>query len=422
MAPIPIGSMVPLSGASSADGREFRNGLQLAIEEVNAKGGILGRPLTPVFLDTGDQSAEAVTAAARKLIFTHNVHAIINGYNIGAQNAEYDAIADAGIIYIHHNTLLQHHDTVASDPQRYFGCFMGDPAEYWYGQGFIKFISWLRDTGQWRPESNRLAIISGTRPYSIVIANAMRSVAADFGWSVVFGPEIVRTPTTNWTSVIERVRATKPAVLANTHFYARDIAHFQLQFMTNPMDCLVYLQYGAMHKTFLEIAGSAAEGVIVGTVIGLLQDNVGRAFGRRYFARFGPESTPEVGCLPYSSLHHYAIAAAVAGGTAPPFEKRQNREVAKRLLEISYRSVTGTIRYHPKWRAAVPYPDATNDPSQGVPHLFYQVQDCRKEQVVIAPVPYNTGRFRMPTWIAGSKSVLSGTDAVLTFDPSAPRA
>lgn len=409
MSIIPIGSMVPLTGASAADGREFRNGVLLAVEEINASGGILGQQLAPIFVDTADQSAESVMAAARNLISTHKVHAIINGYNIGAQNAEYDAVADAGIIYIHHNTLLQHHDTVISDPNRYFGCFMGDPAEYWYGQGFIKFISWLRDTGQWRPDSNRLAIISGSRPYSIVIANAMCSVAEDFGWSVVFGPEIVKTPTTSWSSVLERVRATRPVVLANTHFYARDIAHFQLQFIRNPLDCLVYLQYGAMHKTFIEIAGAAAEGAVVGTVIGLLHDEVGRDFSRRYFARFGSESTPEVGCLPYSSVHHYAIAAAVAGGTAPPFEHNQNREIARRLLEISYRSVTGTIRYHPRWQAAVPYPDATNDPSQGVPHLFYQIHDYRKEQVVIAPVPYNTGHFRLPPWLTRASANFKST-------------
>ena len=107
--------MVPLTGTSANDGREFRNGLQLAISEVNAEGGILGRQLKPIFIDTGNQTASEVVRAAHVLISEHRVHAIINGYNIGTQNSEYEPIADSGIIYIHHNTLLQHHDTVASD-------------------------------------------------------------------------------------------------------------------------------------------------------------------------------------------------------------------------------------------------------------------------------------------------------------------
>lgn len=132
--PIPIGSLVPLTGPSTIDGAEFRNGVSFACEEINAKGGLLGHPLQPIFMDTGRQSAEEVASAAARLIEEHGVHAVINGYNIGPQNSEYEPIADAGIIYIHHNTLLQYHDTVQSNPERYFGCFMANPAEYWYGQ------------------------------------------------------------------------------------------------------------------------------------------------------------------------------------------------------------------------------------------------------------------------------------------------
>lgn len=396
---IPIGSLVPLTGPSAADGAEFRNGVILASEEINKRGGILGRPLKPVFIDTCRQSAEEVVAGANRLIDEHQVHAIINGYNIGPQNSEYETIADAGIIYIHNNTLLQHHDTIRSNPERYFGCFMADPADYWYGQGFIKFISWLRDSAQWKPENNRIAIISGSKPYSIVIANAMASAARQFGWEVAFGPKIVTTPTTSWRPVLAEARQTNPAVLANTHFYSGDLAQFQLQFMEDPFNSIVYLQYGAMHQSFVDQAGEKARGIIVSTVIGLLRDEMGQAFARRYVERFGPGSTPQVGCQSYSSMHHYAVAASLAGGTGGPGEFAQNRELARYLRESVYRSVAGIIRYHPEWQSAIPYPDYVRDPSLGMPHLFYQIQDHEKEQALIAPEPYNTERFALPPWI-----------------------
>lgn len=396
---IPIGGMMPLTGPSAADGVEFRNGVVLAIEEINARGGLLGRMLKPVFIDTGRQSAAEVVSAARRLIDTHKVHAIINGYNIGPQNSEYEPIADAGIIYIHTNTLLQHHDTVMSDRERYFGCFQADPADYWYGQGFIKFISWLRDSGQWAPESNRLAIISGSKPYSIVIANAMASVAGQFGWQVVFGPRIVSTPTTQWRDVLNEARSASPSVLVNTHFYSGDLAQFQMQFMENPLNCIVYLQYGAMHQSFVDIAQEKAVGVIVSTVIGLLRDDMGHGFARRYIARFGEGSTPQVGCQSYSATLHYALAASLAGGTGGPGDFPQNRKVATHLKETIYRSVTGIIHYHPEWQSAIPYPDLVHDPSLGMPHLFYQIQDHEKEQALIAPEPYNTSKFKLPPWM-----------------------
>lgn len=395
---IPIGSMVPLTGPSAVDGAEFRKGIILACEDINAAGGLLGRKLQPVFVDTGRQSPEEVVGAANRLIEHHRVHAIVNGYNIGPQNSEYEPIADAGIIYINHNTLLQHHDTVLSNPTRYFGCFMGNPAEYWYGQGFVKFLSWLRDSGQWKPENNRLAIISGSKPYSIVIANAMAGAATQFGWTVGFGPKIVPTPRTDWRDVLDEARSGDPAVIANTHFYASDLASFQCQFMERPSNSLIYLQYGAMHRSFIELAQDKSVGVIVSAVTGLLRDEIGRNFAHRYNARFGHDSTPQVGCQCYNALRHYAVAAAVAGGSGAPGDLAQNRKVAENLLDIPYRGVAGIIRYHRQWQAAMAYPDQMHDPSLAMPHLFYQVQDYAGELALIAPEPYNVDRFVLPPW------------------------
>ena len=397
---IPIGSMVPLSGPSAADGKEFRNGIQMAADEINTRGGILGKKIEMHFEDTGTQSAPEVVHAANRLINENGVHAIVNGYNIGSQNSEYEVIADAGIIYIHHNTLLQHHDTVMSDPDRYFGCFMGDPAEYWYGQGFIKFISWLRDTGQWEPRNRRIAIVSGNKPYSVVIANAMASASPQFGWKLVKRPIVVSSPTENWGEILDEIRGYDPAVLAITQFYSGDLARFQLKFMENPIPSLLYLQYGALHKTFTDIVGDKGKGVIVGTMIGLPRDEIGENFARAYRDRFGPNSTPEVGCQPYTSLHHYAIAAAIAGRTGAPGEAKINRTVAKCLMDYPYRSVSGTIRFHPKWQAAVPYPDAAHDPSLGLPHLFYQVRGPDQKQALIAPEPYADSQFELPPWLS----------------------
>src|SRR6516165_9752192 len=45
--PIPVGGGVPLTGWAAADGIEFKRGLEIACEEINAVGGILGRPHEP---------------------------------------------------------------------------------------------------------------------------------------------------------------------------------------------------------------------------------------------------------------------------------------------------------------------------------------------------------------------------------------
>jgi branched-chain amino acid transport system substrate-binding protein len=396
-APIPIGSMYPLTGAAAVDGTGYKRGIELAIDEINAYGGILGRPLEPYSVDTKTMSAAEVTAAANFLIDRHKVHAIINGYNIGPNDAEYEPIADAGIIYMHVNTAIQHHNTVKSNPQRYFSCFMADPAEYWYGAGFVTTLADLRDSKQWAPPNNKIAIIVGSIPYSVVIADAMREYAPKRGFEIAFS-EVVQTPTTEWGPVLAKVRALAPAAIANTHFFAGDIAQCQLQFAANPTNSLVYYQYGALLKAFRDIAGDASVGVLTGTVDGLLPDDIGKKYVEAHAKKYGPDADPQPGAIVYGPMHHFALAAAVAGGTGEPGNLEQNRKVAWALKRFTYRGPSGAYWYHPEFQATVPYPTYTRDASIGHPHLLQQIQDKNSPPLVIHPEPYTNGKFQKPSW------------------------
>ena len=77
--PIPVGQAAPLTDFAAADGVEFKNGLTLACEEINALGGILGRPLEPYFEDTKQMGDATNVQAVQRLIDRHSVHAILNG-------------------------------------------------------------------------------------------------------------------------------------------------------------------------------------------------------------------------------------------------------------------------------------------------------------------------------------------------------
>ncbi len=396
--PIPIGGGVPLTGWAAADGIEFKRAMEMAVDEINALGGILGRPLEPVFEDTKEQGADNIIPAMQRLIDRHGVHAIINGYNTGAVTAEYDAIADAGIIYIHHNTDIVHHTTVGDDPDRYFGIFMGDPAEYWYGEGLLSFLNGLGSAGKWERPNNKIAVVTGSQNYSVVIADAIRDKAKDYGWEISLYETVV-VPISEWGPTLAKIRNDPPAVVAVTHWVPQDLAQFMLQFVPNPTPSLVYMQYGPSLAAFREIGKEATDGVLYSTVIASLRDEIGENFNTRYKERFGPSSSPLVAAQVYDSVQYYALAAAIAGGTGGPGEFETNMKVSERLRRMIYRGVMGTTHFFLPEQAAIPYPDATDDPSLGMPHQYLQIQDFTKEPELIAPPPYETAEFKMPPWI-----------------------
>lgn len=83
---IKIGHLVALTGPSAVFGQSEETGLQIAVEEINKKGGLLGRQIEIVALDTRSDPAEAVNAA-RRLISQEKVFAIIGVAQSGVANA-----------------------------------------------------------------------------------------------------------------------------------------------------------------------------------------------------------------------------------------------------------------------------------------------------------------------------------------------
>src|SRR5688500_19775211 len=76
--PIKIGLVAALSGPSAQSGEAITRGLAVAIDEINAKGGVLGRKLELVRRDDEATPAKGVIAA-RELLFKERVAVLFGG-------------------------------------------------------------------------------------------------------------------------------------------------------------------------------------------------------------------------------------------------------------------------------------------------------------------------------------------------------
>ena len=83
---IKLGHYGSLTGKDAAFGVATRKGVLLAIEEINAKGGVLGRPLAYLVEDIQSKQGESATAV-KKLISRDKVVAVI-GANASANSLE----------------------------------------------------------------------------------------------------------------------------------------------------------------------------------------------------------------------------------------------------------------------------------------------------------------------------------------------
>jgi branched-chain amino acid transport system substrate-binding protein len=74
--PIKIGLVIAFSGAPAKHGFACQNGYKMAIEEINAKGGVLGRPLQLVSRDS-KVNTQTARAMAKELLLKERVFMIV---------------------------------------------------------------------------------------------------------------------------------------------------------------------------------------------------------------------------------------------------------------------------------------------------------------------------------------------------------
>ena len=79
---INLGALMALTGALGPYGPPIANGAQLAVDQINAAGGVLGRPLELIIADTAT-SPDVGRAAASRLIEINGVSAIVGALSSG---------------------------------------------------------------------------------------------------------------------------------------------------------------------------------------------------------------------------------------------------------------------------------------------------------------------------------------------------
>jgi branched-chain amino acid transport system substrate-binding protein len=384
---INVVGLYPLSGVIASDGAEMRNGVVMAIDEINALGGLVGHKLKYIEVDDKDSLGDQVPTAFRRAIEVEKADVIFYGYHL-LSGPEFDICANAGVLYYNNNTQKAWTDRYAKDPAKNWSIFQTDPNEEWYGGGFARYLNSIVESGEFKPKNKTVAILHGDETYSSFIGTTFNDTIKQLGWNVVLKDTFAVGNVADWGPLLSKVRDANPDVYFSVDYNPAEDASMIKAFAANPIPALVYQQYGPSVPEYLDLAGDAANGVIWATVLGYLPDKIGQDWVAKYKAKFN--QTPGYANAPggYDQVWLWAKAVALAGD---PFDYKK---VAKMTEMGIHRGVTGGSSFND--HAGTCYPWQTNDPSLGQSHTIYQIQD--KKQVLVFPQPYTTGKFQTPPW------------------------
>jgi len=390
--PILIGLPIAQTGpAGIADHADCLNGATLAKDQLNATGGVNGRPIEFSVTDIDILTPEGITAGFQKLS-GDGVDAFVSPFVIIPPPA-LEAAAVYGAPYMSGDTNIDAQLMRAADPAKY-GNYFVDPPETYYGVGFVKFLSNLADSGQWTPKNNRVDIIRGDTAYNQNIAQATVDEIAASGGRWELGEIIdITAGTLDWGPILQKLKSNDPGAIMVDHWIGAELASFSQQFASNPVeDSIVYLQYGPSQPEYLDIAGSSAEGFVWGTVIGVGNSSPeDRAFRQAYHAATGTNDVT-MGMVYTAWCFDMVNVLANAWSNVDPSDFAS---VNAFIAANPTLGVTGYLDFANG--VATSYPNDTDDPSKGVTHYFYQVQDGR--HTVIDPVVDAEAEFILAPWM-----------------------
>ncbi|MGB7184596.1 MAG: ABC transporter substrate-binding protein [Burkholderiaceae bacterium] len=244
-----IGFHAPLTGFAAADGKSARLGAELAVEQVNASGGINGKQLALVTYDDGAKAAEGVQLA-NKLLSQDGVKLAISGSYSGPTRAAAPIYQTAKVPYI--SAYAVHPDITRAGNYVFRTSFMGEVQ----GRAGAKLIAEVLG-------KKKVVLITLNNDFGQSLAAGFKSKAKDFGIEIVneysysikdrqFGPTVAS------------VKADNPdAIYASGYFFTAGPLVSQLR--AAGVTAQVVGQEGYDGQKFIEIAGPASEGVIITT-------------------------------------------------------------------------------------------------------------------------------------------------------------
>ena len=194
-----IGVVTSLTGSAAAFGQAHKNGYAVALEELNAKGGILGKPIELVYYDDQSKPDQAVQGVA-KLVDQDHVPIILGGFSSENTRAMVPAVTAKKVPLIMPTATAE--NVMETGSQWVFRICAGSNG---YASATVDF---LKNNGA--PKT--LAIVYENTNFGQANAKSMRTLAAAAGMTIV-GDEAYQANSPDYKALLQRVKSESPEVV-----------------------------------------------------------------------------------------------------------------------------------------------------------------------------------------------------------------
>jgi urea transport system substrate-binding protein len=329
--PIVIAVPVGLSGVNSVVAPAVVQSAELSAEELNAKGGILGRPVRVVPLDDESGPAGAVKAF-NTAIRQHKADVIITMETSAARNAGAPIAERAKVPFIY----TSFYEGRACGKYLFVNAWVPEQVV----PPLIKFMTDEKNVKRWFAVGSDYAFGRG------MIDSAKKTIEQMGG--TILGEEYQPLQQSDWTAIISKIRAANPDGI----IYSTSGGGPNIDFLKQLKAAGLTLPIGSLSIDELtaEAGGNAAEGVYyTGDYYTGIDNPENKRFLDAMKKKFGAElKTPNaLSQQEYDGVHAYAMAVEKAGST-------EADAVIKALPTVVFNGPRGSVQMNKEHHAPLP--------------------------------------------------------------------
>jgi branched-chain amino acid transport system substrate-binding protein len=379
--PVKVGMSMPQTGSLGAGGQAALLALRMWVEDVNAKGGLLGRKVEFIVYD--DQTNPALTPGIyTKLLDIDKVDLLIAPYGTVPTGAIMPLVKQRGLLLMG-NFSFQVNRTVKHD--MWFNNSPWNDASSW-SDGFFQAGKKLG--------AKTIAFLAADQEFAQNLANGARELAKKAGLQTVYNQNYPPT-TVDFSSMIRAVRAAKPDIVFVMSYPNDSVAIVRAVNEIGVGDSVMLFGGGMVGLQFtpnMVSLGSSLNGIVNynSYVPGMKYPGI-EEFLERYAKRAAEAKVDPLGF--YLPPFNYAIGQMLEQAINAT-KSLDHKVLANYLRTNEMKTIVGPIRYGPDGEWATPR--VVQAQFRGVVDKNMDQFRQPGKQVVLYPEQYKTGEVIAP--------------------------
>jgi urea transport system substrate-binding protein len=364
--PIQLGILFAKTGLLADLEAPLVEAVLLAVDEINSQGGVLGRKILPIVVDTASDDARAAELV-RQLITENGVSGIVGCVTSSCRKAVRPIVEELnGALFYP----LFYEGLEASPNILYVG---GAP-----NQQILPGVQWAH-----RFLGDRMYIVGSDYVFPRVAGEIVKDRLRDFGIEVL-GEEYFKLGHADFDAVAARIKASEPSVVlsmivgGSNKWFFRALHEAGIDLNATPVMSFANLLGTKMSLKNRELVSGA---YLVANYFSQVNNARNRAFREAFLARTGGRVTPtDPVASAYTATRLWALGVTYSGSEAAP-------DVLAALRNIVVAAPEGTIRVDPEnghlWKRA----RIGRVGSSGVEIVW-------ESSLLVPPVPYPRSRTK----------------------------